>query len=93
MNTLAFLGNLAGPDGFLILFFILIFFGAKRLPELARSMGLAVREFNKAKEEFTSQLSSLPAPPAPRQEARSVVTAPVAAVEPATTAAEIPPHA
>ena len=31
-----------------ILFIILLLFGGRKLPELARSMGEAVREFNKA---------------------------------------------
>ncbi len=57
MNSMAFISNLAGPDGFLICFFVLIFFGSKRLPELAESMGTAIREFNKAKEELTSHLT------------------------------------
>ncbi|MEO7932719.1 MAG: twin-arginine translocase TatA/TatE family subunit [Chthoniobacterales bacterium] len=80
MNNLAFISNLAGPDGFLICFFVLIFFGAKRLPELARSMGGAVREFNKAKEEFANQLTSPPAAQpmaAPRQELMPATPAPV----------------
>ena len=36
----------------LIALFILIVFGAKRIPELARSMGRASYEFKKAKEEL-----------------------------------------
>ena len=36
----------------LIALFILIVFGAKRIPELARSMGRASYEFTKAKEEL-----------------------------------------
>jgi sec-independent protein translocase protein TatA len=34
-----------------ILFIVLILFGGRKLPELARSMGEAVREFNKATNE------------------------------------------
>lgn len=47
--TIAFLPNLAGPDGMLILFAVVFFFGAKKLPELAKGMGEAMREFSKAK--------------------------------------------
>jgi len=48
--------NLAGPDLIVILLIILVLFGAKKLPELARGMGQAVREFQKAKDEFNDEL-------------------------------------
>ena len=35
---------------------ILVLFGAKKLPELARGMGQAVKEFPKAKDEFNDEL-------------------------------------
>ncbi len=35
---------------------ILLLFGAKRLPELARSMGKAIREFKGATEKITEEL-------------------------------------
>jgi sec-independent protein translocase protein TatA len=44
MNIMASIFNLAGPDGVVILLFVLLFFGSKKLPELARAMGRAVRE-------------------------------------------------
>ncbi|HXM26865.1 MAG TPA: twin-arginine translocase TatA/TatE family subunit, partial [Chthoniobacterales bacterium] len=45
MNTLALgLGNLAGPDLLIILSIVLILFGAKKLPDLARSMGQSMNE-------------------------------------------------
>ena len=49
--------NLAGPDLIVILLIILVLFGAKKLPELARGMGQAVREFQKAKDEFSDELN------------------------------------
>ena len=39
-----------------ILFIILILFGGKKLPELARSMGTALREFNTATKESEKHL-------------------------------------
>lgn len=57
MNTLALLPNLAGPDMLIIFFIVLIMFGAKKLPELARGMGQAVREFSKAKEDVNSEFN------------------------------------
>lgn len=56
MSFLASFMNLAGPDLIVILLIILVLFGAKKLPELARGMGQAVREFQKAKDEFTDEL-------------------------------------
>ena len=56
MNALAFLSNLAGPDLIIILLIVLVLFGSKKLPELARGMGQAMKEFQKAKDEFSSEL-------------------------------------
>ena len=56
MNILASFMNLAGPDLIVILLIILVLFGAKKLPELARGMGQAVKEFQKAKDEFNDEL-------------------------------------
>jgi sec-independent protein translocase protein TatA len=56
MSLLASFMNLAGPDLIVILLIILVLFGAKKLPELAKGMGQAVREFQKAKDEFTDEL-------------------------------------
>ena len=56
MSLLALLPNLGGPDLIIILLIILVLFGAKKLPELARGMGSAIKEFQKAKDEFTDEL-------------------------------------
>ena len=47
---IAFANNFFGPDTLIILLVFVLFFGAKRLPELAKGMGQAVREFSKAKD-------------------------------------------
>jgi sec-independent protein translocase protein TatA len=56
MSILASLLNLGGPDLIWILLLILLLFGAKKLPELARGMGQAIKEFQKAKDEFSDEL-------------------------------------
>jgi len=66
--NIASLFNLAGPDLIIILLIVLLLFGAKKLPELARGMGQAVREFTKAKDEFEREVTrpvEPAAPPAP----------------------------
>jgi sec-independent protein translocase protein TatA len=58
MSLVASFMNLAGPDLIVILLIILVLFGAKKLPELARGMGSAIKEFQKAKDEFGDELHS-----------------------------------
>ena len=53
-----------GQDLLILLVIVLILFGAKRLPELARGLGQSVNEFKKAKEEFDKEVAK-PAAPAP----------------------------
>ena len=48
MNTLAFLQNLSSWEIVLIFLVVLLFFGAKRLPDLFRSLGKSVKEFKSA---------------------------------------------
>lgn len=65
--NIAFLPNLAGPDGIMILIIVLLLFGAKKLPELAKGMGQAVREFSKAKDEVHNEITRPPTPEPPQQ--------------------------
>lgn len=72
MNLLG-LFSLNPTDLLIILILALLFFGAKRLPELARSLGSAINEFNKAKEDVHRQITQAgeptqpQTPPAPQQ--------------------------
>ena len=43
-----FRGGFGLPEIILILFIVLLLFGATRLPQLAKSMGSAIKEFRKA---------------------------------------------
>jgi len=52
MNTLAYFGMPGGSEVLLILFIILLLFGAKKLPELSRSLGKSLGEFKKGKEDL-----------------------------------------
>jgi sec-independent protein translocase protein TatA len=41
-------GNIGGSELFLILLIVLVFFGAKKLPDLAKGLGQGIKEFRKA---------------------------------------------
>lgn len=57
-NIFAFIGGLGGTEVVLILFAILLLFGAKRIPELARGLGRGIREFKDATKEIKSDIES-----------------------------------
>lgn len=69
INT-AFIEGIGGPELLLIMFVILLLFGANRLPDLARGFGRAVREFKKAtsgvEQEVRRAMAEPPPPPSPR---------------------------
>ena len=78
MNILAFgIGNLGGPDLFIILLIVLVLFGAKKLPDLARSLGQSVNEFRKAREDIDRELHNVAVKSSQPQPCQS--TPPVAA--------------
>jgi sec-independent protein translocase protein TatA len=55
--VIASIMNLVGPDMMVILFIVLLLFGAKKLPELARGIGRAVKEFTAARDEIERGLT------------------------------------
>jgi sec-independent protein translocase protein TatA len=48
MNVMFALFNFGGGEIFLILAIVVILFGAKKLPELAKGLGSGIKEFKKA---------------------------------------------
>ena len=70
----------------LILAVVLILFGAKKLPELARGLGQGIKEFKKASTDITSELhrsmEEPVSPPPPPQ--RQVTQRPEPVANPAT---------
>ena len=54
--SLAFIGGLGGPEMLMIFFVILLLFGAKKLPELARGVGKSMGEFKRAREDFEREI-------------------------------------
>lgn len=55
-NILLFLGGIGGGEVALIMLVILIFFGAKKIPEIARGMGRGIREFKDATKEIKDDI-------------------------------------
>src|SRR6266571_4782972 len=68
MNTM-FAGMIGGWELILILSVVLILFGAKKLPELAKGLGTGIKEFKKATRDVNDELQkaieddSVPPPP------------------------------
>ena len=56
MTTLFGLFNLGGGEIILILALVLILFGARKLPELAKGLGQGIKEFKKAARETVDQI-------------------------------------
>ena len=50
------MGSLGAGEIILILVVFLLLFGAKRLPEFARSLGKSLREFKKATHEISNEI-------------------------------------
>ena len=52
------LGNLGTGEIILILLIVLIFFGAKKIPELAQGLGKGMREFRKAARDIQDEVEN-----------------------------------
>jgi sec-independent protein translocase protein TatA len=56
------MGNLGVPEILIILLLLLVFFGAKKIPEMAQGLGKGIKEFRKAAREVQADQES-EAPP------------------------------
>ena len=60
MDAIAFISGMPGGlEVLLILFIILLLFGAKKLPELSRSLGKSLGEFKKGKEDLEKEIRDI----------------------------------
>ena len=50
--------SLGMPEIIIIFFIILLLFGAKKLPELARGLGKGIKEFKNASNEITEEVEN-----------------------------------
>lgn len=58
MNVMLGIFNLGGGEIIIILVLVLILFGARKLPELAKGLGQGIREFKKATREVTDEVQN-----------------------------------
>ena len=79
MNVM-FAGFLGGWEWIVVILAVLMLFGAKRIPELAKGLGQGIREFKKAAREVTNEVQNAGDEPAP-----------VKRIPPQNTQAEAPP--
>jgi len=56
MSTLGFIQNMGPGSMILIVLVILLLFGAKRIPELAKGLGRGIREFKDATKDIQNDL-------------------------------------
>jgi sec-independent protein translocase protein TatA len=87
LNPMLAIFNLGGGEIILILAIVLILFGAKKLPELAKGLGQGIKEFKKAtdnasegmryaiEETFPVASKRLPAPPVDTEQTVSQISA------------------
>lgn len=62
MITPLFLQNLRLPELIVILIVVLLLFGAKRIPDLMKSMGKGVKSFKQGMKEVEDELNSIDEP-------------------------------
>ena len=84
MSTLLFIGGLGGWEVLLIVAIVLILFGAKKIPELARGLGTGIKEFKNATTEIKSEMDK-------EDDIKSAQPSPAPEPKPTTTAAAKPP--
>ena len=61
MNTVLAFAFPGGWELIVIILFVIIFFGAKKIPEIARGMGKGIREFKDATKEIKKEIDETPA--------------------------------
>jgi sec-independent protein translocase protein TatA len=49
--------NIGGPELLLVLIVIFLFFGVKKIPEIAKGLGQGIREFRKAARDIQEEVN------------------------------------
>ena len=53
----AFLGSFGGQEMLIVFLIVLLLFGAKKLPQLARGIGKSMGEFKRARDDFEHEIT------------------------------------
>lgn len=61
-----------GPEWIIIFVVVLLLFGAKKIPELARGLGKSMGEFKKAREDFEREIKTAEAETEAEEEEKKV---------------------
>lgn len=56
MNTVLAFGWPGGWEWIIIVLFVVVFFGAKKIPEIARGLGKGIREFKDATKDIKKEI-------------------------------------
>ena len=88
MNIM-FAAWLGGWEIILVLAVVLILFGAKKLPELAKGMGQGIKEFKKATREVTDEVQKVADETAPAQQNKSPHIGQSTTTPPASTVSQV----
>jgi sec-independent protein translocase protein TatA len=90
MNVMLGLLNLGGGEIILILVVVLILFGAKKLPELAKGLGQGIKEFKKATDNASEGMREAMAQSAPSA-ARRLPPPSTSSPAPECAVSQVPP--
>lgn len=86
---------IGGWELVLILAVVLVLFGAKKLPELAKGLGQGIKEFKKATQDVTQELQSAmdldsPPPPPRKLPAQNAESNPSSPIQTAAAQSQMP---
>jgi TatA/E family protein of Tat protein translocase len=85
--------GLGAGELFLIFIIALLFLGPKKLPELAKGLGQAMREFQKARDDMMNEINKAPPADAAKNDIETTATkVEVASSETNSTNSESPKH-
>lgn len=84
--------GLGAGELFLIFIIALLFLGPKKLPELAKGLGSAMREFQKARDDMMAEMHKPPTTTAPTTEAKKDIEVTATVAETTDVKSESPKH-